>query len=147
FCTAARPANRNSMRWPWLRANKRADATIGVRSALGQSTRISAANAEQAPAYAPIARTSEAAAWVRRALKRGTRRVRDPGAADAGSVAVPRSVDVGLGRRRRAFEEVEVATLVRLRDVARVQGSVAAVIAGLGTLPRRPAARQLGFRD
>src|SRR5437016_2481674 len=61
------------------------------------------------------------------------------------NVYADRTTLAGVRLRRRSLrgEEIEVATLVRLRDVRRVQGAVPARIAGRWGSPGRPAPGQL----
>src|SRR3954469_9506956 len=57
------------------------------------------------------------------------------------------SVYLGVGNRRRAFEEVEVAALVRLLDVAREDRAVAALVLRRRPLPGLLARLEFLFRD
>src|SRR5258706_14164259 len=57
-------------------------------------------------------------------------------------VAAP-SMDLGLGNRRRAFQEIEIAALIGLADVAREDGAVAARELRLGLAPRALAPGEL----
>ena len=54
-------------------------------------------------------------------------------------------MDLGLGGRGGAFEEVEVAALVRLLHVAREDGPVAALVFERRAFPGGLAFRHLGF--
>src|SRR5436190_23501201 len=56
-------------------------------------------------------------------------------------------VDLGLRRRRRAFEEVEIAAVVRLADVVLVQRAEAASEMRLRLAPFASPARELRIVD
>jgi len=56
-------------------------------------------------------------------------------------------VDFRFGRGRRAFEEIEVATLVRLGDVLLIQRPEAAFVLRRGSLPPGAAPRQFVIAD
>src|SRR5262249_25856855 len=67
--------------------------------------------------------------------------VTSPTSRDAATLRT--SVDLRLGRRRGAFEEIEIAALIGLRDVALIERAVTALVARLGFLPGRAAACKL----
>src|SRR5215472_2924288 len=57
------------------------------------------------------------------------------------------SVDLRLGGWRGAFEESEIAALIRLRDVTLIERAVTTLVTWLGLLPRGAAALELRFRN